>query len=132
MCVETGVEYPSAVEAATQTGISKHHIWANARGARQDAGGYQWRYLEPSKRSKSSMPDTYSEHKSGIRNGRARPICCVETGEIFQTGIDLAKSLGVGKPYVSSMMSKSKTCRGLHYEFIDKGDYLNGLNFSES
>jgi len=132
MCVETGVEYQSAVDAANTTGISKHHIWANARGARKDAGGYQWVYLDQSKRGHTKMPESYRQNKRGILNGRAKPIRCVETGEIFLTGRELAKRLGLQKTSVSVFMGRNKMHNGLHYEFIEKGEQVNGNSASES
>lgn len=78
------------------------------------------------------MPDSYSENKRGIQNGRARPVRCIETGEVFQTGRELARCLGTGRSYVSVMMGRGRPLKGLHYEFIDKGEITNGVSFSES
>lgn len=78
------------------------------------------------------MPDSYRENKRGILNGRAKPIRCIETGEVFLTGRELAKKLGFNHSYISVIMSRNQTHNGLHYEFIDKGEIENGYSASES
>lgn len=131
-CIDTGNEYSSVVEASNATGINVHHIYDNARGVRVDAGGMQWKYLEPPTRHIERMPESYRENKRGVNNGRAKPIRCVETGKTYGTCQALAEELGMRKSIVTRFMHNSKTHMGLHYEYVDKGEYLNGLNISES
>lgn len=131
LCIDTGIEYACAKDAADETGINPHHIWANARGARKDAGGMQWKYLDPPLRS-SKMTETYRANKRGIKNGRARPIMCIETGEIYGTGRELAAVLGLSKGSVSTLMGRGGTIKGLHYKFIDKGEEIYGTSVDES
>lgn len=125
-CVDTGIEYASGIEASVATGINKHHIWANARGDRKDAGGMQWEYLDPSKRT-GQMPESFRENKRGERNGRARALRCIETGVVYKTGRELAKELGINHSSVSTAMHRNGKIKGLHYEFIDKGELNNEL-----
>ena len=108
-----------------------HHIWANARGQRKDAGGMQWIYLDPSKR-KGKMTESYRENKRGAKNGRARSLRCVETGRIYETCRELAHEIGVCYSVVSVRMKNDGIIHGLHYEYINKGEYENGIIFSES
>lgn len=42
-CLETGIIYPSCIEAERQTGIS--HISACCRGVRHTAGGYHFKFI---------------------------------------------------------------------------------------
>ena len=42
-CIETGIIYPSCIEAERQTGIS--HISACCRGVRHTAGGYHFKFV---------------------------------------------------------------------------------------
>lgn len=44
-CIETGIIYPSILQAGKQTGINHYHIGDVARGKRHTAGGYHWRYI---------------------------------------------------------------------------------------
>lgn len=46
LCVETGMNYPSAVEAGKQIGICHRHIGACCKGKRKTTGGYHWKYIE--------------------------------------------------------------------------------------
>ena len=131
LCVDTWVEYPSAKDAADATGIDKRHIWQNASGGRKDAGGMQWRYLDPPTRQ-AVMPESYRENKRGIKNGRARPLRCIETGQVYPTGRELSKALGYAASTVSAYMSRGSAIKGLHYEYIDKGELENGISVSES
>ena len=45
-CIETGVIYPSAHEAARQTNLNFSMICAVCRGDRNKTGGYHWQYVE--------------------------------------------------------------------------------------
>lgn len=45
-CIETGIIYPSILDAGTQTGIDPAHLGDVARGKRKTAGGYHWRYIK--------------------------------------------------------------------------------------
>lgn len=130
-CIDTSTEYHSVVEASEMTGIPKAHIYANALGARVNAGGMQWEYLDAPHRV-GPMSELYRENKSGIKNGRAKPIRCIETGEIFETCQALAQKLGIRKSIISRFMNGNHRHLGLHYEYIDKGEITNGISFSES
>lgn len=44
VCVELGIVYESAAEAARQLNICSSHIGSVCRGNRSTAGGYHWRY----------------------------------------------------------------------------------------
>ena len=120
-CIETGVEYASAIDAANETGIQYNLICENARGKRKkDAGGYNWEYLDapvPRKpRSKESIVKM-----SGANSKNAKPIRCVETGEIFGAVSLLAEYLGIARPAASKFMKKDQMFGGLHYEYVEKG-----------
>lgn len=78
------------------------------------------------------MPESFRENKRGIKNGRARPLRCKETGEIYLTGRELARHLGLAKATVSTYMSRGSAIKGLHYEFIDKGEIEYGASVTES
>ena len=45
LCVETGVVYPSAKEAARKTGLQQGNISGVARGEQKSAGGRTWVYV---------------------------------------------------------------------------------------
>ena len=45
-CIETGIVYPSILDAGKQTGINHTHLGDVVRGKRKTAGGYHWRYIQ--------------------------------------------------------------------------------------
>ena len=130
-CIDTNTEYNSVIEASEMTGIPKAHIYSNALGARVNAGGMQWEYLDAPHRI-GPRSELYRENKSGIKNGRAKPIKCIETGEIFETCQALAQKLGIGKSIISRFMHGNHRHLGFHYEYVDKGEIKNGIGISES
>ena len=44
-CIETGIIYPSCIEASRQTGIHNASISACCNGKQQTAGGYHWEFI---------------------------------------------------------------------------------------
>ena len=45
-CIETGIVYPGASEAARQTGIDKSSISKCCRGKLKTAGGFHWEFVD--------------------------------------------------------------------------------------
>jgi len=131
-CLDTGIEYESVVDAANATGINVHHIYGNALGARVNAGGMQWEYMDAPHNNAHARSEKYRANKRGIKNGRAKPIRCIETGEIFMTCQDLAKKPGIQKSIITQFMKNNQRHLGLHYEYVNKGEITNGTCISES
>ena len=46
ICVETGIVYPSSMEAQRQTGIYQSNIISCCKGKYKSAGGYHWKYTD--------------------------------------------------------------------------------------
>lgn len=63
------------------------------------------------------------------RKGVAKPVLCVETGEIFETGAAAAKAVGRSPSAVSSALcGKIKTAGGYHWQIYEgKHDGNDGL-----
>lgn len=83
ICKETGISYPSAGEASRQTGIISSNILKCAHGKVLSAGGYKWGFIingEP------VYKERYDKNK--------QRIMCLETGEIFDSISDCARSIG--------------------------------------
>lgn len=130
-CIETGVEYPSAIEAAQQTGITYYHICENARGKRKIAGGFHWEYLDPPKKRKPQSEET-KERRRGANSKMAKPVRCIETGEIFPAVSLLAEALNVRRPIVTKFLKKDGVYNGLHYEYVKKEQNNHGIGIQES
>ena len=87
MCKETGIVYPSTGEAERQTGICRDNISSCALGQAITAGGYKWGYI------KDGEPVFHE-----VKDKNRCKIKCVETGEIFNSIAECARSLGEEKP----------------------------------
>lgn len=112
MCKETGITYPSTGEAQRQTGIHKSNIAKCANGKVISAGGFHWGFVVD---GSPVFHDRPNYNKTRIK--------CLETGEIFESIADCARSLGENKP--GTLQSTIKLgCRhkGKTYVKID----LNG------
>jgi hypothetical protein len=75
VCIETGIEYASAADAFKDTGIAWSNIAACCRGVRRVAGGCHWKYKQ--------------------ENYKKTRWLNIDTGTIFTTIADAAKSIGV-------------------------------------
>ena len=83
MCKETGLAYPSVGEASRQTGISSSGIAKCANGKVVSAGGFKWGFVVD---GQPIYIDREDQNKTRIK--------CLETGEIFESMTECAKSLG--------------------------------------
>lgn len=45
-CVDTGIKYPSIIEAQRKTGISRRMIYRVLTGKNKTAGGFRWEYVD--------------------------------------------------------------------------------------
>lgn len=109
MCKETGIVYPSTGEAERQTGICRTSIAKCANGKMITAEGFHWGYIvdgEP----------VFHEVKD---KNRCR-IKCIETGQIFNSIAECARSLGEEKSgTLQSTIKYGCKHKGLTYIKID-------------
>ena len=131
MCIETGIEYPSAAEASQETGVNYTHLCENARGKRRSADGTHWKYLDPPIIKKPQSEESRAKRRGG-NNGCAKQIMCLETGVIYPTSSILAEELGVNRPRITKIMQRGGQFGGLHYKYIDKGEIVDGNSVTES
>lgn len=52
------------------------------------------------------------DNRTGELNGRARAIICVETGQIFKTGIEASSYFNVGRPAICNSISRGNKIKG--------------------
>lgn len=110
-CVETGVEYQSLAEAAQDSGVAASSIWLVAKGDRTKAGGFTWEYVDgaPKKRG----------HK-GENQPSAKRVQCVETGRLFASLRDAARTLGLKSGNsIKRAIDRCGTSGGYHWEYVD-------------
>ena len=131
-CIETGETFGSASEAAAAKSIDYYHLCENARGKRRVADdGTHWEYLDPPFK-KRPQSETAREKRRGGNNGHAKPIVCIETGKYYPASSILADELGVNRPRITKFMQKDGVFNGLHYQYVEKGEQVNGNPNSES
>lgn len=107
ICLETGQIFESIAAAAKWVGISRNSIADAIYGRTKSAGGYHWKFVE-----KSSELEENFFHK--------RPVCCVETREIFESIKAAAKWAGVASCSITSVLrGRYHTTAGYHWEYIN-------------
>ena len=110
MCKETGITYPSCGEAERQTKIGRYSIAKCANGKVISAGGYHWGFVVDGKPVFHNRPNY---NKSRIK--------CLETGEIFESMADCARSLGDKSPgTLQSTITLGCRHKGKTYVKIDQ------------
>lgn len=62
----------------------------------------------------------WTTQKKNVEDGRGKRVLCVETGQIFESVDQASRFLGVSQMAISKACNgKSKTCKKLHWEFVD-------------
>ena len=57
-----------------------------------------------------------------IRDACAKPIVCVETGEVFEMETDAAKTYGICRANISRAIKTGYKCGGFHWKYYNKND----------
>lgn len=108
-CVETGEVFENAKEAAYSIGKSATAVNQCLYGKMKRCGGLHWEYI-----------DTENFHaKENMQKSRFHKTLCVDTGEIFKTYTDAARSIGVRPSSIRQCcIGKSKTSGGYKWIFL--------------
>ena len=110
-CIETGVEYPSIRAAERDSGVSATSIRLVAKGDRTKAGGFTWEYVDGAPKK--------CGHKGG-NHPSARKVRCVETGRLFTSLGDAARTLGLKSGNsIKRAIDRCGTSGGYHWEYVD-------------
>lgn len=59
-------------------------------------------------------------HRNGLKPKNSKAVRCIETGEVFVTGSDAARSIGYNTHCFSSVMKSGVAMHGYHFEFIEE------------
>ena len=62
----------------------------------------------------------------GENNPHAKAVVCIETGQIFPTGRDASKFLGLGRSAICSAISRGHgvgSCGGFHWRFATESEF---------
>ena len=108
VCLETGEAFESEKAAAESMGASAHSIRSCVDGKVMTVQGLHWA-LEGSDASISSIELR--------RRTSAKPVTCLETGEVFESGVAAAKTLGLksSKPISNCINGVTMTGGGYHW-----------------
>ena len=110
-CIETGVEYPSIRAAERDSGVSATSIRLVAKGDRTKARGFTWEYVDGAPKK--------CGHKGG-NHPSARKVRCVETGRLFTSLGDAARTLGLKSGNsIKRAIDRCGTSGGYHWEYVD-------------
>ena len=61
---------------------------------------------------------TVTAEKGNHVNGNSKAVCCLETGEVYPSVLDMAKAHGISYAYMSKCCNNGSTCNGKHYFFV--------------
>lgn len=115
-CVESGECFDTLQEAANFVGLKNGYSIRLAINGGGMAGGYHWRF--------KNSADELVELKKPILRGRE--ILCVETGKVFDSLADAAKSVDCDPSLIRDAIRRKGTCRGQHWSYADEN--ISGLD----
>lgn len=72
------------------------------------------------------MGTTYEEKNTNEKNTNRKnnclPVKCIETGEVFESGADCARKMGLDASHISKVCrGKQAAHKGYHFEFVMEG-----------
>ena len=59
----------------------------------------------------------------GGKNHNARPVTCLETGEIWECSTYCARDIGLNLASLQESLYHGYKCKGLHYKYVDDDSY---------
>ena len=108
ICIETKEIFDSAKEIEKVKGYANANIIACCKGKLLTAYGYHWSYYNN------------SENFVAKKDKRKKSVECVETGEVFSSAAEAARSKLIDRPNISSCCAgKLKTAGGYHWRFAE-------------
>lgn len=102
ICVETGTLYSSVTEAAESIGVTRMAISRVLRGITKTSGGYHWEFTDGSKHDYGRRLSAESLRK--IREASAIAVICIETGILYNSITEAAKSTGVTRTAITHVL----------------------------
>ena len=117
ICIETNEKYSSAQEAAVFIGLSKDRVSAACRGEQKMAGGYHWKYADGCEYKGTNLS---SEARRKLSEAKAKAVICVETGALYISCVEAAKSAGIAQSSISMVArGERKTAGGYHWQYVE-------------
>ena len=114
ICIETGKEYRSALEAGRQTDIDNSSITACCTGRYKSAGGFHWIYKI------NATDENIEKTLFNAQNNHYRKVMCVETGKVYNTIAEAANNVGANATDISACcLGKTKSVRLCHWLYLE-------------
>lgn len=118
--IETGKIFSSVTEAGESVGHGSSDISAACAGKCHVCGDYHWRYYTPEIEAilNSSSFDTW--RASILSTGKASPVVCIETGEMFSSIRDAENKMSIHYSSISKCcLFKAKSAHGFHWRYAN-------------
>ena len=116
-CLETGKEYYSQKEAAKETGISNHMINKICMRGGYNIGKTSFHFVFSENYKNMSKEDI--ANIIGTRSKGTKKVRCVETGDVFNSITEAAKSVKSETSNISKCCKSFKyTCKSYHWEYV--------------
>ena len=113
VCLETGVVYKSAQEAADVLGIGRTSVGRAARGTASSAGGLHFRF--------KADVDAGIIRSFVPADSRYKKVLCVDTGEIYQNVSDASRKTGLNRRAISyACAGRHETCGRMRWCYISE------------
>ena len=129
ICIETGIVYPSIIDAYEQTGVSRAGICLVCNGKQKSAGGYSWRFATADDLANDSPKRDFVPKKPF----NCKAVQCVETGTVFYSLSDAAKAIKRDVQAVSLACRKpNRTAGGYHWRYADTEETDESVNCKET
>lgn len=114
-CVETGVIYPSSMEAARQTGGNCSSIASCCRGRYLSYHGVHWQYY---KHGESFVSVTDLPKKG---DSISKSVFCPELGETYRSVTEASKKNNISTATICRCCKSHRaTSKGLHWEYKEE------------
>lgn len=135
ICVTTGKNYESVIEAERQTGVLNSHICGCCKGKYKSAGVIDgkpaiWMYLDDYEKLSNEEKGTLKKQEF-LNVGRPKRTICVTTGEIYESLNEAERQTGINHGSISECCLEKRKYAGklngeklvwMYYE-----DYLESL-----
>lgn len=118
ICLETGVEFDSVVQASREMNICRTTIFSVLRGECISAEGYTFRKIK-------NGEILHFDRKKQPKGIGEKQVICLETGKIFDSVAQVERELGISKSQVSrTCKGKQKATMGLTFRYFKDGEII--------
>lgn len=112
ICLETGVEFDSVIQASREMNICRSTIFSVLRGECITANGYTFRKIQ-------NGEILHFERKKEPRGTGEKAVICLDTGKVFDSTCQAERELNISKAQIIRVCKgKQKTAVGLTFRYF--------------